>query len=172
MSTQETESTPATTPSKMRIGHVGVSVANLEEALEFYKVVLQAEPSEIWVGEGKDYLDHEVGYENVNIRIASFPMPIGYFEVLEYVNPKPGRIDPESYNAGHVHICLDVDDIQAEYERLRDADIGIEFRGDGPSVVPDDDPDYAGYKCLYFRTPDGTTIEIAEVAPIPGDARA
>jgi catechol 2,3-dioxygenase-like lactoylglutathione lyase family enzyme len=163
MSTPESETTAIQAPSKMRIGHVGVSVSNMEEAIAFYKVVLQAEPTEIWDGVDKPYLDHEVGYDDVHLRVATFAMPVGYFELLEYVNPKPGRIDPESYNAGHVHICLDVDDIQAEYERLRDADIGIEFRGDGPSVVPDDDPDYAGYKCLYFRTPDGTSIEIAEV---------
>jgi catechol 2,3-dioxygenase-like lactoylglutathione lyase family enzyme len=164
MSTSQAEaSSTAAGARKARFGHVGVSVSNLEEAIKFYEVVLQAEPSEIWEGKGKPYLDDEVGYTDSHIRIATFEMDKGYFEVLEYLSPKPGRLDPETYNAGHVHFCFDVDDIQAEYERLRDADIGIEFRSEGPVVVPDDDPDYAGYKCLYFRTPDGTTFEIAEV---------
>jgi hypothetical protein len=43
--------------------------------------------------------------------------------------------DAETDNVGHVHFCFDVDDIQAER---------------------------AGYKCLYFRTPDGHTTELAE----------
>jgi glyoxylase I family protein len=164
MSTSETANAPISTGArKARFGHVGVSVSNLEEALKVYEVVLQTKPSEVWDGKGKPYLDEEVGYADSHIRIATFELDKGYFEVLEYIHPKPGRIDPETYNAGHVHFCFDVDDIQAEYERLRAAGIGIEFRSEGPVVVPDDDPDYAGYKCLYFRTPDGTTFEIAEV---------
>jgi catechol 2,3-dioxygenase-like lactoylglutathione lyase family enzyme len=162
MSASEANAAGAVKP-KFRFGHVGVSVANLEEAIAFYTVLFQAEPYLLWDGKDKPYLDQEVGYENSHIRVAYFEMPQGFFEVLEYVNPKPGQADPETYNRGHMHFCFDVEDVEGEYRRLRDADIGIEFRsGDGVAVVPDDDPDWPGLKCFYFRTPDGSTIELAE----------
>jgi glyoxylase I family protein len=159
---EEAASTAGRTGSTLRFGHVGVTVSNIEHAIEFYSVVFQAEAPEIWVGEGKKYLDDEVGYENVILKVAGFDLPAGYFEILEYANPRGGAIDPETNQIGHMHFCFDVDDIQAEYERLSGAGIDVEFRSGGPIVVPEDDPDWAGYKCLYFRTPDGHTIELAE----------
>jgi glyoxylase I family protein len=162
MSTQEAGDVAAHSRSTFRFGHVGLTVSNIEAAIQFYSVVLQAEPPEVWVGERKKYLDDEVGYEDVTLKVAAFDLPNGYFELLEYAEPRGNQADPETNNAGHVHFCFDVDDIQAEYDRLHDAGIGIEFRSSAPVVVPDDDPDWAGYKCLYFRTPDGHTIELAE----------
>lgn len=149
--------------TEFRFDHFGVSVTNIEEALEFWKVVLQAEPSDIWEGKRKKYLDDEVGYVDCYIRIAWIDMPQGQLEILEYVDPKPGKIDPESYNAGHMHFCFGVADIDAEFERLKAAELGIEFRSNAVVVVPEDDPDFPGYKCLYFRTPDGSTIELAQI---------
>lgn len=162
MSTQEAHPADARATSTFRFGHVGLTVSNIERAIEFYAVVLQSDPPDVWTGERKKYLDDEVGYEDVILKVAAFDLPAGYLELLQYVNPQGGHIDPETYQVGHVHLCFDVDDIHAEYERLNNAGIGAEFRSRGPVVVPNDDPDWAGYKCLYFRTPDGHSIELAE----------
>jgi catechol 2,3-dioxygenase-like lactoylglutathione lyase family enzyme len=162
VSTQEAAQAGTQSPSTFRFGHCGLTVSNIESAIALYSVVLQADPPEVWVGERKKYLDEEVGYQDVTLKVAAFDLPNGYFELLEYANPKGAVNDAETNNVGHVHFCFDVDDIQAEYDRLVSAGLGLEFRSSGPVVVPDDDPDWAGYKCLYFRTPDGHTIELAE----------
>jgi catechol 2,3-dioxygenase-like lactoylglutathione lyase family enzyme len=60
---------------------------------------------------------------------------------------------------------LVVDSVAAEYSRLRDADIGVEFRSPGPNVVPDTDEEFAGYEYMYVRTPDGATFELTNRAP-------
>lgn len=142
--------------------HVGLTVSDIDAALKFWSVVLQVEaPPVMWEGTRK-YLDEHVGYTDVYVKAAWIDLPHGQLELLEYLNPKPGKVDPETYNAGHMHFCFAVPDLEAEFQRLKAADIGIEFRSDRVVVIPDDDPDFPGYKCLYFRTPDGATIELVQ----------
>lgn len=150
--------------SRRKFGHVGLSVANLEEAIEFYRVFLDSEPTAQFENDRKPHIDALVGYE-AKMREAWFQLGDGFLELLEYSQPEPGRTDPESYNVGHMHFCMEVEDVGAEYERLRDAEIGIEFRHEGPVTIPDDDPDFGGDRYLYLRTPDGSTFELFTPAP-------
>ena len=148
--------------SPYSLNHIGLSVSNMEEALRFYEIVLQCQPSEIWDGYRKSYLDEEVGYVDCHIKAAYFDLPSGQVEILEYLSPKPERTDPETYNSGHMHLALSTPDIEADFVRLREANIGIEFRSDRVPMAPADDPDWPGSKAFYIRTPDGHTIEFAQ----------
>jgi catechol 2,3-dioxygenase-like lactoylglutathione lyase family enzyme len=158
-----------TQDSGRRFAHVGVAVANLEEAVEFYRVFLQADPIHFWESDRKPFLDELVGYEAV-MREALFPLGDGYLELLEYSEPKPGATSPESNNVGHMHLCIEVDDLEAEFRRLKEADLGIEFRSDAPVLVPDHEPDFRGERYLYLRTPDGSTFELYQPAAEPAGA--
>jgi catechol 2,3-dioxygenase-like lactoylglutathione lyase family enzyme len=144
---------------KHKVNHVGLAVSNLEEAVAFYRVFLDAEPIATYENDRKPFIDQLVGYE-AKMKEAWFELGDGFVELLEYSQPAPGQTSPETYNAGHMHLCLEVEDVEAEYERLRDADLGIEFRSEGPVTVPDDEPDFGGDRYLYLRTPDGTTFEL------------
>lgn len=146
-----------------KFAHVGVAVEDIDRAVEFYRVFLDAEPIGEYSNDRKPFIDRLVGYE-ATMREAWFPLGDGFIELLEYSRPAPGRTDPETYNVGHMHLCVEVEDIDAEYARLRDADLGIEFRSDGPVTVPDDEPGFAGERYLYMRTPDGSTFEFFEQA--------
>jgi catechol 2,3-dioxygenase-like lactoylglutathione lyase family enzyme len=153
----------STAPATRRFSHVGVAVADLDAAVAFYTVFLQQEPFVSFRTDGdKAFLDEIVGYPGTVMREAMFALGDGYIELLEYTKPAAGHTDPETYNAGHMHFCFEVDDIQAEYERLRDADLGIAFRSDGPVTVPASEPDFEGERSLYLRTPDGSTFELYE----------
>lgn len=145
--------------SKHKFGHAGIAVADMDEAVEFYKVFLEAEPVARFENDRKPHIDALVGYE-AKMREAWFELGDGFIELLAYDQPEPGKTDPETYNVGHMHLCVEVEDVGAEYERLRDAEIGIEFRHDGPVTIPADDPDFGGDRYLYLRTPDGTTFEL------------
>lgn len=148
---------------KHKINHVGLAVSNLEEAIAFYRAFLDAEPIATYENDGKPFINELVGYE-AKMKEAWFELGDGFIELLEYSEPAPGRIDPETYNAGHMHLCLEVEDVEAEYVRLRDAELGIEFRSEGPVTVPADEPDFGGDRYLYLRTPDGTTFELCTPA--------
>jgi catechol 2,3-dioxygenase-like lactoylglutathione lyase family enzyme len=149
--------------ARLRFAHVGVAVADLDAAVEFYEVLLQAEPIGIYSNDRKPFIDELVGYE-AKMREAWFELGDGFIELLEYSQPRPERTSPETNNVGHMHVCIQVEDIEAEYRRLREADLGIEFRSDGPVTVPDDEPDFAGERYLYMRTPDGSTVEFFQPA--------
>jgi catechol 2,3-dioxygenase-like lactoylglutathione lyase family enzyme len=156
----------STPDAARRFSHVGVAVADLDAAIEFYMVFLQQEPFAHFQTEGdKPFLDQIVGYDGAVMREAMFALGDGYLELLEYTKPQAGRTDPETYNVGHMHFCFEVDDIEAEYARLRDADLGIAFRSDGPVLVPPSEPDFEGERSLYLRTPDGSTFELYEKPP-------
>ena len=150
--------------SKHKFAHVGLAVADLDKAVEFYKTFLDAEPIARYENDRKPYIDELVGYQ-AKMREAWFQLGDGFVELLEYSQPEPGRTSPESYNVGHMHLCVEVEDVDAEYERLRDADIGIEFRSEGPVTIPEEEPDFAGDRYLYLRTPDGSTFELFTPAP-------
>jgi catechol 2,3-dioxygenase-like lactoylglutathione lyase family enzyme len=152
-------------PSKGRkFAHVGLAVADLEQAIEFYKVFLDTEPIGTYENDRVPFIDELVGYE-AKMKEVWFELGDGFIELLQYSEPEPGRIDPETYNTGHMHLCLEVEDVDAEYARLRDADLGIEFRSEGPVKVPEDVPDFGGDRYLYLRTPDGSTFELFTPAP-------
>lgn len=153
---------PEASRTVFRFDHVGLTVANIEASLKMWGTILQVDaPGVMWEG-SRPYLDDQVGYTNCYVKAAWIDLPHGQLELLEYVTPEGGNADPESYNVGHMHFCFGVPDLEAEFERLKAADLGLVFRSDKVVVIPDDDPDFPGYKCLYMRTPDGATIELVE----------
>lgn len=149
---------------KRTFAHIGVAVADLDDAVEFYKVFLDAEPIGFYENDREPFIDRLVGYE-ARMREAWFELGDGFIELIQYSSPTPGRTDPETYNVGHMHCCVEVEDVEAEYERLRAAELGIEFRSEGPVMVPADYPEFGGDRYLYLRTPDGTTFELFTPAP-------
>jgi catechol 2,3-dioxygenase-like lactoylglutathione lyase family enzyme len=151
------------TSASKRVAHIGVAVEDLDRAVEFYEAFLQAKPFSEYANERKPFIDELVGYE-ATMREVWFELGDTFLELLQYIEPAPGRTSPETYNVGHMHLCLEVEDVDAEYKRLRDADLGIEFRSEGPVRVPEDEPDFGGDRYLYLRTPDGTTFELFQAA--------
>ena len=75
-------------------------------------------------------------------------------ELFEYAKPVPRPVDGPRPNADHgvAHFCFEVKEIEAEYERLRDA--GVEFLSE---PVPQ-----AYVKVCYGRDPDGNLFELLE----------
>ena len=40
-------------------------------------------------------------------------------ELIQYIAPPPARVDMETYNVGNAHLCLETEDIEVDYARLR-----------------------------------------------------
>ncbi len=79
-------------------------------------------------------------------------------ELIEYVEgaAPEQRFSPSTPCAGH--ICLEVDDIDAEWARLMAAGAtpqgAITAASDGPG---------AGLRAAYMRDPDGIIVELVEI---------
>jgi catechol 2,3-dioxygenase-like lactoylglutathione lyase family enzyme len=77
-----------------------------------------------------------------------------YLEMFQYSAPEPDRDRPlRPYDKGYTHFCVDVTDIEQEYERLKG--LGMTFSQPAPI-------DVGHVKSIYGRDPEGNLIEIQE----------
>ena len=142
------------------LDHVGFAVSDLDRSVEWYSFFLADAPilRKTW---DVEYVGRIVGYPGVKMEGAFWRLPGGtVLELLEYHHPKPGRVDMETYNAGNAHLCLVVDYLAADFERLRGR---AEFRDPEPVEIPWGP--YQGGKACYLRDPDGISIELMQYPP-------
>lgn len=139
------------------VHHIGMSVADLDEALAFWRAFLGTEPRWRTVLD-RPYLGRHVDYPGVHIDVAFVDLPGGnVLELLDYdVADKATNADATA-NPGNVHLCLEVDDARAAWERAVDA-------GARP-VVPEgpveiDGGPNQGAQAAYLRIHDGITLEL------------
>jgi|tagenome__1003787_1003787.scaffolds.fasta_scaffold20697972_1 catechol 2,3-dioxygenase-like lactoylglutathione lyase family enzyme len=143
-----------------RVDHVGFSVAHLDRSVDWYTFLFQ-EPPMRRKHYDVEYVSRVVGYPGAVFDAALWQLPGGWvFELLEYKHPRPQRVDMETYNVGNGHLCLIVDDLAAEFERLRGH---AAFRDPEPVEIPWGH--FAGGKSCYLRDPDGISIELVQYPP-------
>jgi catechol 2,3-dioxygenase-like lactoylglutathione lyase family enzyme len=142
------------------VDHTAISVPDMEAALAFYHGVLgfEVESDASWPRGSRD-IDRVVGLENSAARVAMLRLGSTRLEMFEYRHPAPELQDPQRpvHHHGYTHFCLDVVDIQAEYDRLLAA--GMQFNSEpvhlGSSIA------------TYGRDPFGNVIELKENLPTP-----
>jgi glyoxylase I family protein len=143
--------------------HTGISTSSLKRMLEFYcdvlgfELVMQME----WKARTElgDRCDRIVGLTGSAAQVAMVKKNGASIEFFEYSSPAPNSL-PSTFRAcdhGYTHICLEVEDIDAEYERLRNA--GMTFH-----QAPARDP-YHGMKAIYGKDPEGNLVELLEFVP-------
>lgn len=141
--------------------HVGLTVSDLDTAIDFYTGVLglefAAEPSPVF---DSPTLGPAVGVPGAALRQVSLALGGTILELLEYTNP-PSPIDaPLPQNAlGAQHIAFHVEDIHATKALLESR--GVRFFSDINAV---DEGVLAGWRWVYFADPDGNALELVEVA--------
>ena len=145
----------------LSLDHIGFSVSSLDKSLEFYSKLLNKEPLMRRLYK-EEYVGVVVGYENVVMDCGFFTLPNNtILELIEYYEPYKGTVDMESYNVGNAHLCLIVDDMEREIERVKGF---VNMITDGIGVSTNGP--YKGAKVIYFRDPDGNQIQIIYPPPI------
>jgi catechol 2,3-dioxygenase-like lactoylglutathione lyase family enzyme len=137
--------------------HVGASVSDLDEAVAFWRAFLGVEPR--FKGRlDRPYLGASVGYPGVTIDAALIDLPDGsLLELLDYRVDEREPAPEESYNPGHVHLCLRVDDAEAAWRRA--VDLGARPRSPSGPVRVDAGPN-EGALVAYLRVHDGISVEL------------
>lgn len=138
------------------IHHVGISVPDMAEATRFYVGVLGL--TEVFGGdwEGtRPEADAVIGLDGTATEMKMLRGANALVELWCYRNPEPSPRDPGYSPADHgiSHFCLQVSDIDAEWERLRAG--GMTFHG--PPVTLGEN------RAVYGRDPFGNIIEIYQV---------
>lgn len=143
------------------VHHTGIVVSDLERSLAFYHGVLglelASEPSPLFDDPG---LGPAVGVPGAKLRLVTLRAGDDIVELLEYTQPPSPVEQPLPQNAlGAHHVCLRVDDVRARKRELEAK--GVEFLSD-VNVV--DEGVLAGWRWVYFKDPDGITLELLELA--------
>lgn len=145
------------------VHHVGVTVVDMSRSVHFWQQLLDQAPRNRRVLEGPQ-LGTLVGYPGIRMDSCWFDLPGGVaLELLQYLDRSDPPYDPGTAHPGNVHVCLQVDDMDAA--RRRAVDSGARLVSDEPIEVPSGPK--AGTRLAYVRDPDGVTIELVEE---PGEA--
>lgn len=141
--------------------HTSFTVRNLDKALEFWVGALGFGPAAASPRHGS-WQEGVTGVAGAELRVAHIYGYGAHMELIEYVNGAASAqpFQPSTPCAGH--ICLEVDDIEADWARLMAAGA----RPQGRITHVDNGPG-AGLKAAYLRDPDGIIIELVEMRPKP-----
>lgn len=146
-----------------RVHHVGVIVTNIERSMSFYNRLFDQEPDIRTDVENSAGLSRQFGVGDeegdAKVKIAFYHLDNTSFEIIEVVEPDTTLDQPEVYRAGAKHICFQVEDCDATYDRM--VEEGYEFVS-RPCHFDEDQPKLDGVKWAYFRDPDGNFLEIME----------
>lgn len=137
-----------------RMDHVGVSVKNIEKAIEFYRDVVGMEV----------FLDREVdaplaqitGLDGARARIVLMRLGDSVVELFDYQHPKgrDPRPDHRQADFGLIHIGFRVKDFQKTYQDLKAK--GVQFLGEPVEIRP-------GVFVAYFRGAESEICEMREI---------
>jgi catechol 2,3-dioxygenase-like lactoylglutathione lyase family enzyme len=134
--------------------HVGISVANIERALGFYRDLLGMQI----VGQS-NFSDEQysriLGLKGAVGRVVLLGLADMQIELFEFAQPVPTPGNPRRPVCDHgiTHICIEVGDIESEYQRLKVA--GVEFHCPPLEF-------FGTVKATYGRDPDGNVLELTQ----------
>jgi lactoylglutathione lyase len=146
--------------------HFSFTVSNLERSIDFYCGLLGMQ-LRLCQDQHNEYTRKLVGYPDANLKVAQLSMPdvsIGpsghVLELVQFVAPILPPHPPGTGHPNSAHMAFTVDDIQAEYTRLREA--GVTFRSEPIGIAAGVN---RGGATVYFLDPDGVTLELLQPPP-------
>ena len=137
-----------------RMDHVGISVKDMEKAIEFYRDVIGMEMT----------LDREfdaplaqiTGLEGARARIVHMRFGESVVELFDYKQPhgRERRPDHKQADFGLIHIGFMVEDFQQTYQDLKAK--SVQFLGEPVEIRP-------GVFVAYFYGAEGEVCEMREI---------
>ena len=141
------------------VHHFSFSVSDMDRSLQFYRDLLGLEVIVRRVAQ-EAYVRRIVGFPDGILDIAFLKLPGGassMLELIEYKNPKGTEVESQFNTPGNGHVCFLVDDLQAIYERLRQA--GVEFVSEPVAVTVGPNK---GRHSVYMYDPDGIVLQLLQ----------
>ncbi len=140
--------------------HTGITVANLERSLAFWRDVLGFELSHRAHHTG-DLASEVTGVPGAEILLAVLKGYGHKIELLEYLAPSDQKhVDLRPCDVGSVHVALTVDNLDPVLSAIAASD----WKAAGKPQTLKTGPN-AGKRVIYVRDRDGTTIEFMQPPP-------
>ncbi|HEX7230534.1 MAG TPA: VOC family protein [Candidatus Binatia bacterium] len=149
---------------------VGITVSDLDQAVEFFSQVLSFEKISDTEVAGSEY-ESFYGLFGARMRIVRMKLGSEYIELTEFIAPKgrPLPVDSRSNDGWFQHIAIVVSDMERAYQHLRAHK--VQHTSTGPQRIPDWNKAAAGIKAFYFKDPDGHNLELIYFPPGKGDPK-
>ena len=149
---------------------VGITVSDMDRAVDFYSKVLTFEKvSDVEVA-GENY-EHLEGVFGLRMRVVRMKLGDEFVDLTEYLAPKgrPIPIDSRSNDRWFQHIAIIVSDMDRAYGWLRQNK--VEHASSGPQRLPDWNKNAAGISAFYFKDPDEHPVEVLQFPPDKGQEK-
>ena len=137
------------------VHHFAIHVNDFDRMVKFYREAFGFEiVGEEFSWSNDEFIDTIVDVKNSAARGAMLRAGTCYFEMFQYTAPKPESDKPlKAFDKGYTHFCVDVTDIEQEYERLKG--LGMTFSQPAPI-------DVGHVISIYGRDPEGNVIELQQ----------
>src|SRR5690349_14794742 len=161
---------PPVSPSISAVDSVGITVNDLDRAVEFYTQVLMFQKVSEREVAGETY-EHLFGVFGLRLRVARLRLGDESIELMQFLAPRgrPMPADSHANDRWFQHVAIIVSDMDRAYARLRT--FKVEHASSGPQRLPDWNPNAGGIEAFYFRDPDGNFLEILHFPPDKGAAK-
>lgn len=141
------------------VNHVGVTVADLDAALAFYKDAFGLEPVLVTEAAGPE-VAAMFQVPEADFRVAFLPIGNTVWELVEYRTADRPVHRPRHDEIGGMHVSLEVSDMDAALAALARHGVAVPER---PLDIPEGPT--AGARIAYVRDPWGVQIELLQPPP-------
>jgi catechol 2,3-dioxygenase-like lactoylglutathione lyase family enzyme len=150
-----------------RVGAIGITVSDMDRAVDFYSRVLTFEQISDTEVAGESY-EHLEGVFGLRMRVVRMRLGDEFIELTEFLAPKgrPIPVDSRSNDRWFQHIAIIVSDMDKAYSWLRKNK--VEYASSGPQRLPDWNKNAAGISAFYFKDPDEHPVEVLQFPPDKG----
>src|SRR5213596_3466715 len=157
-------------PLVQGVDAIGITVSDMDRAMEFYSKALTFEKISDTEVAGENY-EHLEGVFGLRMRVVRMRLGDEFIELTEYLVPKgrPIPVDSRSNDRWFQHIAIIVSDMDKAYQWLRQNK--VEIASTGPQTLPEWNKNAGGIKAFYFKDPDQHALEILWFPPGKGDAK-
>ena len=160
----------STSVTAAAVESVGMTVSDMDRAIEFYTSVLTFEKTFDRELAGREY-ELSTGVFGARARVVGLRLGSEVLELTEFLAPR-GRPIPADLRANDLafqHVALIVSDMDRAYARLRQHRVA--HASSGPQRLPDWNVNAGSIRAFYFRDPDGHFLEVLQFPPGKGEPR-
>jgi catechol 2,3-dioxygenase-like lactoylglutathione lyase family enzyme len=149
------------------VGPIGITVSDMDRAIDFYTGVLTFEKTTEVEVLGAQY-EHLMGVFGLRMRVVGLRLGDETVELIEFLAPRgrPMPADSRGNDQWFQHIAIIVSDMDRAYEHLRRHK--VEHASTGPQTLPAWNKNAGGIRAFYFRDPDGHFLEVLWFPPGKG----
>jgi catechol 2,3-dioxygenase-like lactoylglutathione lyase family enzyme len=136
------------------IHHVGVAVRDIQRSLEWYSTMFDLTPAGINQAGGPE-MSRALQVPDASLALSMVQIGNARIEFLQYHEPRGEDFDRSNADVGSMHVCIEVDDVDAAYRELQER--GAAFNAEPRTL---EQGPRAGSRWVYLRDPDGIQLEL------------